>query len=101
MPHGGQIARVLPPEGGLTNPYNDIEQFQLSVSTVHKDQKDFGAVMFQLFGRGLKEGWFKPRPHEVVPGGLGGVEQALANLKAGKASAIKYVFRIADTEGVS
>ena len=101
MPHGGQIARVLPPEGGLTNPYNDIEQFQLSVGTLHGDQKDFGAAMFKIFERGLQEGWVKPRPYEVVPGGLGGIEQALANLKAGKASAIKYVFRVADTEGVS
>lgn len=98
MPHGGQIARTLPPEGGLTE---DVEQFQLSVSSVHADQKDFGFAMYSLFGRGLAEGWLKPRPYEVVPGGLEGVEQALVNLKAGKASAIKYVFRIADTKGVA
>jgi hypothetical protein len=31
---------------------------------------------------------------------LEGVEEALKDLKAGKASAIKYIFRIADTPGV-
>ena len=98
MTEGGKIARTLPPESGLPD---GIKQFQLSVSSVHGDQKDFGFVMYQLFGRGLHDGWLHPRPYEVVPGGLGGVEQALADLKAGKASAIKYVFRIADTEGVA
>jgi len=48
----------------------------------------------------LQEGWFKGHPYEVVPGGLGGVEGALKNLKEGKASAVKYVFRIMETEGV-
>ncbi len=91
MPHGGQIARALPPEGGLLN---DVEQFQLSVGTVHSDQKDFGFVLYQLFGLGLKDGWFKPRPYEVVPGGIEGVEEALVSLKKGKPA--KYVFRISE-----
>ena len=56
--------------------------------------------MYQLFANGLKEGWLQPRPYEIVPGGLDGVEQALAKLKAGKASALKYIFRISDTQGV-
>jgi NADPH2:quinone reductase len=59
--------------------------------------KEFGYVMFRLFGRGLARGWFKGQPYEVVPGGLNGVEGALTKLKEGKASAVKYVFRIADT----
>ena len=61
---------------------------------------EFGFVFYRFMARGLQEGWFKPHPHEVVPGGLGGVERALTNLKEGKASAVKYVFRIAETEGV-
>jgi hypothetical protein len=28
-------------------------------------------------------------PHQAVPGGLGGIQQALVNLKGGKASALK------------
>lgn len=56
--------------------------------------RDFGYVYFKLFARGLREGWFKPHPYEVVPGGLSGVETGLTNLKAGKASAVKYIFEI-------
>jgi NADPH2:quinone reductase len=44
---------------------------------------------------------FKGHPFKVVPGVLGGVETGLKDLKAGKASAIKYVFRIEETEGLS
>ena len=61
----------------------------------------FGAIMYRFFERGLVEGWFKGHPFEVVPGGLRGVETGLQNLKAGKASAFKYVFRIDETEGLS
>ena len=58
-------------------------------------------MLFRSYmARGLQEGWFKGHPREVVSGGLGGIQQALENLKDGKASAMKYVFRIADTEGV-
>jgi NADPH2:quinone reductase len=39
-------------------------------------------------------------PYEVVPGGLGGVEEGLRRLKEGKVSASKLVFRIEETEGV-
>lgn len=68
------------------------------VSSAHQDDKDFGYAWFRLFELGLKEGWFKPHPHQVVPGGLKGLEQALQILKDGKASATKYVFRISETK---
>lgn len=61
----------------------------------------FGAIMYKFFERGLIEGFFKGHPFEVVPGGLGGVETGLKNLKAGKASAFKYVFKIGETEELS
>jgi hypothetical protein len=76
-----------------------VERSTTYVGCVHKDAKDFGYVFFRYFARGLQEGWFQAQRTEVVPGGLGGVETALQNLKDGKASAVKYVFRIADTEG--
>jgi NADPH2:quinone reductase len=63
--------------------------------------QDFGAIMFKFFERGLAKGWFNGHPFEVVPGGLGGIETGLKDLKAGKASAFKYVFRIDRTEGLS
>ncbi|KAJ5981147.1 hypothetical protein N7522_013962 [Penicillium canescens] len=62
--------------------------------------KEFGAAFFQFIGRGLAQGWFSGHPYEVRKGGLGGVEGALKDLEAGKASAVKYVVRIAETEGV-
>ncbi|KAK3313061.1 chaperonin 10-like protein [Apodospora peruviana] len=77
-----------------------VEQSITMVGSVHKEAKDFGYVFYRYIARGLQEGWFKGHRPEVVPGGLGGVQTALGNLKAGKASAVKYVFRIGETEGV-
>lgn len=70
------------------------------MGTVHQTDREFAAAWFRLFAMGLKEGWFSGHPHEVVAGGLGGIEKALQNLKDGKASAVKYVFRIEETEGI-
>ncbi|KAH9892166.1 GroES-like protein [Xylariomycetidae sp. FL2044] len=96
---GSTITFVLPGRTYEGIP-DHIKQTITNVGCVHQDAKDFGFVFFRYFARGLQEGWFKPQPQEVVPGGLGGVQQALENLKAGKANAVKYVFRIAETEGV-
>jgi len=105
------LARVLAPQGAKATfvlPFkkydevpDSVEKRLTQVGCVHIDQKEFGFVFFRYIALGLKEGWFKGQPQEVVPGGLGGVQTALENLKAGKANAVKYVFRIADTEGVS
>ncbi|KAL8687965.1 MAG: hypothetical protein Q9218_006007 [Villophora microphyllina] len=117
------ICKVLDHETGqmtLVLPYNDysavpasVRRSQTMVGAVHAsgDEKgfqkdtgsqtgdmDFGFVFFRFFSRGLQEGWFSGHPEEVVPGGLAGVEGALRNLKEGKASAVKYVFRLEDTE---
>lgn len=110
----GQIAVVLPGKD-----YSDIpESIKLRVTyvgSVHETfdknefQKatgsktgnlEFGHIIYRFFGRGLQEGWFKGHPFEVVPGGLNGISQALKNLKDGKASAVKYVFKIDETEGL-
>lgn len=103
------ICKVLEPKGRITlvlpgSDYSAIPKTfhssETRVGDVHKNHKDFGFVHFQNIARGLAEGWFKPHPHESVAGGLGGVEKALNNLKNGKASALKYVFRIEDTAGL-
>ena len=60
--------------------------------------KDFGYVFFHYITRGLQEGWFTGHPYEVIPGGLDGVQEGLRRLKAGEASAVKYVYRIAETK---
>ncbi|CAK7240721.1 MAG: hypothetical protein STHCBS139747_002168 [Sporothrix thermara] len=63
--------------------------------------RDLAYVYLRYVARGLHEGWFRGHPHEVVPGGLNGIKKALEDLKAGKAHGVKYVLRIADTEGLS
>lgn len=77
----------------------EIELSLTQVGTVHKKELnwDFGYAWFRLFGLGLKEGWFQPHPHEVVAGGLGGVQKGLNGLKDGSVSAKKMVFRIEET----
>lgn len=62
--------------------------------------RDFAYIMMQAFTRGLETGWFRGHPHTNVPGGLCSVGKILADLKSGKASAIKYVFSIRETEGL-
>lgn len=59
--------------------------------------KEFGLAWFRLLGQGLREGWMTPHPHEVVEGGLASVGKVLKDLKAGKASAVKYVLRVGET----
>lgn len=94
----GYLTVVLPgkkydvPEGVILN--------QTAVGTAHGENREFAHAWYRLISLGLKAGWFKGHPYEVVPGGLGGVKQALDNLRDGKASAVKYVFRIDETEGV-
>ncbi|CAK7213176.1 hypothetical protein SBRCBS47491_001713 [Sporothrix bragantina] len=63
--------------------------------------RDLSYVYLRYVARGLQEGWFRGHPYEVVPGGLDGIKQALKDLKAGKAHGLKYVLRIAETEGLS
>ncbi|KAH7027770.1 chaperonin 10-like protein [Microdochium trichocladiopsis] len=77
-----------------------VEKHITSVGASHKGSEDFAYVYFRYIARGVQEGWFKPQPHEVVPGGLEGVQKGLENLRDGKASATKYVFRISETPGL-
>ena len=99
----GKITFVLPGKEYEGIP-EDIEKTTTAVGAVHgkpDDLKELGFVVFRYIGKGLEEGWFKGQPTEVVPGGLAGVEKGLTNLKEGKANAVKYIFKIADTPGVS
>lgn len=107
------LSKVIDPHGKVTFvlPYKDAEKYFpetvnlafTSVGSVHGQEtgdRDLGFVYFRYFGKGLEDGWFKGHPYEVRKGGLQGIEAALQDLKAGKASAIKYVFRIRDTPGL-
>ena len=78
----------------------DLDPWQKKTG-MQTGNEEFAMAFFRYFSRGLQKGYFKGHPYEVVPGGLAGIEGALKNLKDGKASAVKYVFRLEDTEGVS
>ncbi|KAK3674100.1 putative secondary metabolism biosynthetic enzyme [Recurvomyces mirabilis] len=102
---GGRSTFVLPPpgkgwDGKFEGLADEVHQSMTMVGSVHDNQKELGYVYFRYFTRGLEEGWFKGQRTEVVPKGLEGVQGALENLKEGKASAVKYIFRIADTPGI-
>lgn len=100
-PHGF-VTNVLPPERFATEGFkfpDTVSQSMTMVGSAHGDDADFAFVYFRYLARALEKGVFKPHPYEVVPGGLAGVSTGLQNLKEGKASAVKYVFRIQDTEG--
>lgn len=61
------------------------------------DSRDLAFVFSRWFTRALHVGSFSGHPFEVRANGLEGVEQAMKDLKANRASAVKYVFRIAET----
>lgn len=102
------LSQVLEPESKITlvlpgKEYDipaHIKQTVTNVGAVHDSEKDLGYRYFRYISEGLQEGWFKPQPTRIVPGGLGGVQQALEDLKAGRVNAQKLVFEIAATEGV-
>lgn len=97
---GSKITLVLPGKDYDDIP-DHIERAITSVGSVHSDEKDQGFLYFRYMARGLQEGWFQPQPTKVIPGGLGGVQHALEELKAGRVNAQKLVFKISDTEGVN
>ncbi|KAK4539409.1 hypothetical protein LTR36_010972 [Oleoguttula mirabilis] len=98
-PAAGKITFVLPGKKYEEVPAG-VETSTTRVGDVHGELRDFGFVYYRFLARGLEEGWFTAQPQEVVPGGLEGVEEGLRGLKEGRASAVKFVFRIADTPGV-
>ncbi|KAK3111679.1 hypothetical protein LTR53_012829 [Teratosphaeriaceae sp. CCFEE 6253] len=107
-PSTGKTTFVLPPQGDWNGKFpvfaESVHQSTTMVGSVHGENaadKDLGYIYFRYFTKGLEEGWFRGQPQEIVPGGLSGIQSALERLKDGTASAVKYVFKISETEGVS
>ncbi|KAH7234971.1 chaperonin 10-like protein [Fusarium redolens] len=102
----GKIMSVVPKEDEVTQ---GITVLGSNVGHIHETAKEgfkvgnaeFGATLYNLVSLGLADGWFSGHPYEVAKGGLAGLEGALKDLEAGKASAKKYVLRLAETPGVS
>lgn len=102
-PTSGQTTHVLPVERFAPEEFKYPAGIQSSfswVGCVHNDSKDFGSVWFHYFTRLLEDGRLKAHPFEEKAGGLEGVGEALKDLKAGKASALKYVFDVSKTPGL-
>ncbi|KAJ3045925.1 hypothetical protein HDV00_006191 [Rhizophlyctis rosea] len=101
----GRVSHVLPPERGAKDGANFKHPgksvgITTWVGQAHDAQKDFGYLWSRYISSLLEDGRLKTHPYEVVPGGLNGVSTGLKNLKEGKASGVKYVYRIEETEGV-
>jgi NADPH2:quinone reductase len=102
-PNGGKVATVLPPrlfakDGENFRYPTGVKAFNSAAPFVHSTRQDFGYVWSRYISRLLENGRLKGHPYEVIPGGLNGVLTGLRNLKQGKASAIKYVFRVEETQ---
>jgi len=96
----GAIFTTILPLQDFTPPEGISHKLTMVGAAHMVETEDFAYTFFRLFGRGLEKGWFTPHPYEVIPGGLGGLEEGLKKLEAGKARAVKYVYRVAETEGV-
>lgn len=95
----GKITLIVPAQSYSDIP-KTIEKSVIKVADINSELQDFGYICSRYFSKGLEEGWFMAQPQEVVPGGLEGIQTGLQNLKGGVASAVKYVYRVADTPGV-
>ena len=105
---GAKITTVLPVREKDAIP-DYVEHSPTHVGSVHgnkssymvnmSDEREFGYIYFRYFAKGLQDGWFKPLPQVVVPGGINGIQEGLKNLKEGKAHGNKFVFRIVDESG--
>ncbi|RYC65421.1 hypothetical protein CHU98_g811 [Xylaria longipes] len=101
--NGGIVSTVLPPALFAQDKENfayppGVTAINSAVPRVHSTHEDFGYLWSRFLGRLLGDGRLKPHPFEVVPGGLHGVLTGLQKLRDGKASAVKYVYCIEDTE---
>jgi len=105
---GAKITTVLPALEKDAIPAH-VEHSLTLVGSVHSGESSYGHKMddnqvfayvyFRYFAKGLQDGWFKPLPQVVVPGGIHGIQEGLNNLKEGKAHGNKFVFRIAEEIG--
>ncbi|KAK9387348.1 chaperonin 10-like protein [Lipomyces mesembrius] len=63
-------------------------------------RRDFAYIFYRQITKWLQEGKFGAHPFNVVEGGLAGVAKGLNELKDGKVSGSKNIFRIKDTPGL-
>jgi hypothetical protein len=64
----------------------------------NKEDFEHSKIVWAKAEKLLEEKRFEPHRYEVRPGGLDGILGGLEDLKNGKVSGIKVVYRISDTE---
>jgi hypothetical protein len=101
-PDRGVISTLLPVELFAKEKKNfqyppGVKGVNTQCNRIFTDLKDFSFLWTRYLSRLLEDGRFQCHPYEVVPGGLKGVLTGLKDLKDGKASAVKYVYRIDET----
>lgn len=99
---GGKVDFILPHDFDVSPTIKSVT----SVGSVHNhnefgNNQELGFIFSRYFTRALQNGTLSGHPLEIRPGGLEGVEAGLRDLKEGKASATKYIFRISDTPGLA
>ncbi|KAI2469133.1 GroES-like protein [Annulohypoxylon bovei var. microspora] len=104
--NGGVISTVQSPQLFAIDKENfkypdGVTAINSMAPTLFSTHKDFGYLWSRYLGRLLEDGRLKPHPYEVIPGGLKGVLTGLRNLMDGKASAVKYVYKIDDTGDIA
>jgi NADPH:quinone reductase len=101
----GTVSTVLPPrlfakdKGDFKYPPG-VKEFNSVLPTVFSTHKDFGFLWSRYTSRLLEDGRLRPHPFEVIPGGMLGILVGLQKLRDGKASGVKYVYRIGDTKDI-
>ncbi|XP_014550596.1 hypothetical protein COCVIDRAFT_42926 [Bipolaris victoriae FI3] len=104
--NGGLVATVLPPEmfarnkEAFTYP-EGVKARCIKTGRIFNTDKDFAFIWSTYIEQLLESGRLKGHPYEIVPGGLKGVIEGLQNLRDGKASAVKYVYRIEETGSIN
>lgn len=93
VPSGIKMSLAFAPE--LWEPVSD------AVKAGDRDSvsnRETGVVFFHYLEYALANDLIKPHPFEVLPGGLGGIQQGLLAVKEGKNSGLKYLYRITETK---
>ena len=80
--HSGRYLPSMPKQPSADDAHGDIA---------------FATEFFIWLERVLQEGKFDGHPHEVISGGLEGVQEGLRRLQNGEAQGKKFVYRISET----
>ncbi|KAF1972440.1 hypothetical protein BU23DRAFT_643587 [Bimuria novae-zelandiae CBS 107.79] len=104
-PNGGAVSTLLPPKlfakdkEGYRYP-EGVTGINTAAPKLFDEHKEWGYVWSRYMTLLLREKRLAGHPFEMVPGGLNGVLTGLRKLHDGKASGMKYVYRIEETGSV-